>query len=273
MISNKKNVFFATIIVVALLLGCDGQSRVEASPSSGVTVNINALPIIMNVVAGVVPELNLNNGDAVLNRICRVAYGEVKPSAFRGEINQSEISKEKGGALVRLVQSDNVETYQAVCAAYMIQSAASIPDVNQYVVQKKNANGQPLIEANEEAVINLMPFRLAVARATAELYARIAVSLPEKKVQPVEIYNQKIHRLFAQSAAGYLETVRKYNIEEMKHRYQLLLLQKGKFSFKSATGYVLDINSEGVSLYLYGAPWLANGHILGVIHDVEITLE
>lgn len=265
----KKNVFI-TAIVAIFLLGCDSQSRVEASPSLGASVNINALPVIMNVVAGVVPELNLNNGDALLNRICRVAYKEVKPSVLRGELEQSTISKE--GAIAQLVQSDDVVPYQTVCAAHVIQSIMAMPDVNRYVTREKGADGQLVVKANETAVIDLMPFRLAVARATAELYARIAVNLPEKKIQSMETYNQKIHRLFAQSAAGYLDTVRKYNIEEMKHRYQLLLLQKGRFAFKSSTGYVFDLTSEGMNLYLYGAPWLANGYVFGVVHGVDITL-
>lgn len=269
----SKITIFVAAIISTLLLGCDSQPRAEATPLSRTSVRINPLPAIMNVVAGVVPDLNLNNNEVVLNHVCRVAYGEVKPAAFRDEINQLGIAKGKDGAFAQLIQSDEVKPYQTVCAAYMIQSVAAIPDVNQYVTQQKNLDGQPVVKANEEAVINLMPFKLAVARATAELYARIAVDLPGKKMQSVEMYNQKIHHLFAQFAASYLENVRTYNKEEMNHRYQLLLLQKGKFTFKSTTGYVLDITHEGMNLYLYGAPWLANGYVLGVTHGVDITLK
>ncbi|MBC6558697.1 nitrogen fixation protein NifZ [Citrobacter braakii] len=269
---SKKTVFAAAIITT-LLLGCDSQPRAEAGAPSGGPVSINPLPVIMSVVAGEVPELTPGNSEAVLNRVCQVAYGEVKLPAFREEINQSGIVKEKQGALEQLLKSDDIAPYGTICAAYMIQSVATIPDVNQYVTQQKNADGQTVSRADEAAVINLMPFRLAVARATAELYARIAADLPEKKAQSPEQYNQKIQGLFSRSAAGYLETVRKYNKEEINHRFQLLLLQKGKFTFRSSTGYVMDISTEGMNLYLYGTPWLANGYILGMTNGVAVMLK
>lgn len=270
--SLSKRTIFSAIMFSAILLGCD-YNRAEATSPSPAAVNINSLPSIMGGVAGVVPELNQNNSETVFNNVCRVAYGEIKPAEFRDEISQSGAAKGKEDAFTKLVQSNDIKPYQTVCAAYMIQSAGTIPDVNQYVTQQKDTAGQPVIKANEEAVINLMPFRLAVLRATAELYARIAVSLPEEKAQSVEIYNQKISRLFTQSAEDYLETVRKYNKEEMNNRYQLLLLQKGRFTFKSENGYVLDISPEGVNLYLYGTPWLGNGYIFGVVHHIDITLK
>lgn len=268
---SKKTVFAAAIITT-LLLGCDSQPRAEAGAPSGPPVNINPLPIIMNMVFGEVPELTPGNSEAVLNRVCQVAYGEVKPAALRDELSQSGALKEKDSAFTQLVKGDDIKPYQTICAAYIIRSVGVIPDVNQYVTQQKNAEGQLTTKADEAAVINLMPFRLAAARATAELYAKIATDLPEKKSQSTEMYSQKASSLFAQSAANYLETVRKYNKEEMSHRYQLLLLQKGKFTFKSTTGYVLDITPEGMNLYLYGTPWLAEGYILGMIHSVDITL-
>lgn len=268
----QKKIIFTIIMITSLLLGC-GDNNAEASSSPSPSVNINILPVIMDVVAGVVPEIYLNNNDGILNRVCSVAYGEIKPEVFRKEINQSGRSGEKEGVFAQLMQSDDIKRYQTVCAAYMIQSAGIIPDVNQYVTQQKNAAGETVIKADENSVISLMPFRLAVARATAELYARIAAGLPEKKGQLTEIYSRKAYNLFAESSADYLETVRKYNKEEINHKYQLLLLQKGKFMFKSSTGYIVDITQEGMNLYLYGTPWLADGHILGIIYSTEVVLK
>lgn len=262
-------------LMTTLLLGCDSDQYAEASTTSTTSVSINAMPIIMNVIAGKIPEINRGNRENVLNQVCRVAYGEIKPAALRGEINQAGLiqkNNEKADAFTQLMQDEDVVPYQVACAAYMIGSIEAIPDVNQYVSQKKDANGQPAMEANEEAVINLMPFRVAVARATTELYGKIAADLPEKKAQSMEMYNQKIHRLFSQSAASFLTTVRKYNQEEMSHHYQLLLLQKGKFIFKSSTGYLMDVSPEGVNLSLYGAPWMGSGYIMGVRHSIDITL-
>lgn len=270
---SKKHIF-ATAIITILLFGCDRQPHmgVNIYPSGG-QVSINPLPVIISVVADEVSELDLNHRDTVFSRVCRVAYGEVKPSAFREEFNRSrEADKEKLSAFSRLLQSDDITPYQTVCAAYMIKSATSIPDVNKYVTYQKNADGQTVIKSNEEAIVNLMPFRLAVVRATAELFAHIAEELPEKKAMSGEMYNQKIHRLFVQSASDYLETVRKYNKEEINNKYQLLLLQEGRFVFKSSTGYMIDITTERLSLYLYGTPWLANGYILGLIHNIDITI-
>ncbi|QIP94548.1 hypothetical protein HAP32_05176 (plasmid) [Serratia fonticola] len=279
----SKRIIFFVALVSTLLLGCDSQQRAEASTASVASVRINALPIIMGVLAGEVPEMDWGSRDKVLNQVCRVAYGEISPKAFRDDLRQAGFihndnekaqkgNEKKVNSFTRLVQSEDVKPYQTACAAYVITSTEKIPDVNLYVAQKKDAKGQPAVEINEEAVINLMPFRLAVARATAELYGKLAASLPSKGTQSMDMYNQKIHSLFAQSAGVYLDAIRKYNQEEMTHQYQLLLLQKGKFTFKSSTGYLVDYSDEGLNLYLYGTPWLANGYIMGVIHGVDIEM-
>lgn len=269
---NICSVAFATIF----LMGCDSHLKADVSTVPASSISINVLPVIVSAVFNAVPEINSDNRDAVLNGICRVAYGEIKPTALRDDLNQAGvISKDsvKDNAFTKMIQSEDIKPYQTACAAYMITSIEAIPDVNQYVSQRKDKKGQPVIEVNEEAVINLMPFRLGVARATAELYGKLAADLPDKKPLSVDIYNQKIHRLFAQSAAAFLYAVRKYNQEEMNHHYQLLLLQKDKFKFKSSTGYLMDVGFEGVSLYLYGTPWLANGYIMGVTQSIDMTLK
>ncbi|QIP94572.1 hypothetical protein [Serratia fonticola] len=275
-----KKIIFPAAIFSMVLFGCDNNQRAEASIVTAASVSINPLPIIMSLVVGEIPEISKGDRDSVLNQVCRVAYGEIKPIVFRDGIRQAGLVQEgnedaqkineKANAFTRLVQSNDVKLYQTTCAAYMIASTEVIPDVNQYVTRKKDAKGQPVIEANEEAVINLMPFRLAVARATTELYGKLAADLPEKKAQSMEMYNQKIHRLFSQYAAGYLDTVKRYNQQEMSHRYQLILLEKSKFTFKSSTGYLVDVNPQGMNVFLYGTPWLANGYIMGVVRSIDI---
>ncbi|ANC42850.1 hypothetical protein [Hafnia alvei] len=269
---NICSVAFATIF----LMGCDSHLKADVSTVPASSISINVLPVIVSAVFNAVPEINSDNRDAVLNGICRVAYGEIKPTALRDDLNQAGvISKDsvKDNAFTKMIQSEDIKPYQTACAAYMITSIETIPDVNQFVSQHKDTKGQAAIEANEGAVINLMPFRLAVARATAELYGKLAVDLSEKKAQSMEMYNQKIYRLFNQSAEGYLNNVRKYNQEEMGHRYQLLLLQKGRFTFKSTTGYLIDVSQKGMSVYLYGTPWLADGYVLGVVHKADFDMK
>ncbi|NLS55055.1 hypothetical protein [Hafnia alvei] len=271
-----KKIIFSVALITTFLFGCDMHQKADASTVTSTSFSINVLPVIINAVVNEIPEIKSERRDAVLNGICRVAYGEIKPAALRDDINQAGLTQKISGsadALTKLIQSEDVKSYQTACAAYMITSIEAIPDVNQYVSQRKDKKGQPVIEVNEEAVINLMPFRLGVARATAELYGKLAADLPDKKPLSVDIYNQKIHRLFAQSAAAFLYAVRKYNQEEMNHHYQLLLLQKDKFKFKSSTGYLMDVGFEGVSLYLYGTPWLANGYIMGVTQSIDMTLK
>ncbi|MEF9709359.1 hypothetical protein RBH39_23800 [Escherichia coli] len=265
----SKKIFKVTIISM-LLLGCEGNG--DAMAKDTVKVSINPLPVIMNVVAGKVSELNLNDSNTVLNRVCQVAYGEINLSAFKEEVNKSGSDMKKQSKFFQLVQSDDLNSYKTVCAAHIIQSVATIPDVNKYVTQEKNDDGQSVFRTNEKAVIDLMPFRLAVARATAELYARIAASLLEEKALSTEMYNQKINKLFSQAAADYLETVGKYNKEDSNHRYQLLLLRKGRFIFKSDSGYLVDINDNNMNLYSYGTPWLTGGYVLGAIHSIDTIM-
>lgn len=267
---------FSIAIITTFLLGCDNHQRVEAGMKHVTSVSINALPIIMSAVTNEISEINGDNRDAVLSSVCRVAYGEIQPAAFRDEITQAGLiqnNSAKPHSLSLLIQSDNVKPYQTACAAYIITSINTIPNINKYVNQLKDNKGQSIIEYNEKDIINLMPFRLAVARATAELYGKIAADLSDKDAHTMEVYNQKVNRLFAKSAMGYLNTVRKYNEEEMSNHYQLLLLQKGKFTFKSSTGYLMDVNSEGFFVYLYGTPWLANGYILGMTHGIDVEIK
>lgn len=272
----KKESICSVAFATMFLMGCDSHLKDDISTVSASSISINVLPVIMSAVVSELPQINSDSRDAVLNSICRVAYGEIKPTALRDDLNQAGIIKKdsvKANTFTKLIQSEDIKPYQTACAAYMITSIETIPDVNQFVSQHKDTKGQAEIEANEEAVINLMPFRLAVARATSELYGKLAVDLSEKKAQSMEMYNQKIHRLFNQSAAGYLSNVRKYNQEEMGNRYQLLLLQKGRFIFKSTTGYLMDVSQKGMGLYLYGTPWLADGYILGVNHNVYVDVK
>lgn len=149
---TKKTIF--TLIVATILLGCDSRHNAEAKPFS-VSVDMNTLPVIIRSVSEVIPELNQSNRDTVFNLVCRVAYGEVKPAILREEINKQGIIKEN--SLTQLVQSDDIKSYQTVCAAHIIQSAGTIPDVNKYVTEQKNADGQMVIKADEAAVINYNP--------------------------------------------------------------------------------------------------------------------
>ncbi|CAD5360634.1 conserved protein of unknown function (plasmid) [Enterobacter cancerogenus] len=270
----QKKFIIAAFLTSTLLSGCDSNYYTDNEVVPSTSVNI--MPVIMKAIDSKIPEINERGREDVFNLICRVAYGEIKPSSFKDEIIQAGLiqnESEHEEVFTQLMQGEDVAPYQAVCAAYMIVSIRTIPDVDQYVSHRKDAKGQSLMVANEEAVINLMPFRLAVARATTELYGKLAAELPEKKVQSIAMYNQKILRLFSQSAAGYLNTVKKYNQEEMGHHYQLILLQKGKFSFKSSTGYYMDVSPLGVNLFLYGTPWLGGGYVMGMMHSIDITIE
>lgn len=265
-----KNISLSLAIALTLLTGCDDENRfnssMEAGPESS-EVKVNALPLIISAANKIVPELNIDNSDVVFNRVCNVAYGELKIDAFKNELKQAyadKNNKDKQIVIPDALNSDDIKSYQAVCAAYVIRSSEIIPNVNQFVTEHKNGDGQNDVKADEAAVINLMPFRLAVAIATAELYARIAVDLQAKKINSIETYTQSANSLFTQYASQYLEKIQTYHKENINDKYQLLLLQKGNFLFKSNTGYVVNIDNQGLSVYWYGTPWLANGYLLGM---------
>jgi hypothetical protein len=272
---TKKIIFFTTFIAI-LLVGCDGQNKTKVSKPA-LSIKMNVQPLITEVISRTLPGLSVANRDELLNQVCKVAYGQIKPAEFVDETKNIEYVqslRDKNDIFSQMIQTGDVILYQAVCASYVLNSTKSIPDINKYIKFKKDSKGESQInEVDQTAIINLMPFRLAVARANAELYGKIAANLAEDEPQTRIFYVEKIQKLFVIYAQNYLSTVTQYKREDINHHYQLLLLQRGRFNFKSVTGYLMDVTSEGDNLYYYGVPWLANGYILGAQNIINIKVE
>src|SRR5450830_171601 len=204
----KEITFTACLFVLPLLSSCDGATSETAEKPSGAQsrwIDVPALPILQNAVMAISPTVEPQSDAWAMRHMCGLARGEL--SQF--QVNQSlvdagvDVTKapENGSVLALLMEGD-IAQRSTICGVYLVKTLLSPPiDSDFMTASEGNGNtqlSQPTRPNIDAALSNqAMMVKLAVAKATADVFALMAHELQQEPRLTVEQYTQRTQKLFS----------------------------------------------------------------------------
>lgn len=282
----------AAFLAFLNLSGCDyPEFAADSAPKSHGThrnwIDFPALPIIQNAVFSLSPTFGGERNAGLMQKICGLARGELKQAQINDFLRQNEVDVQKvpkKGAELSLLVGEDTAAQMVACAAFLSTSVVTAVDVRELTSNaipsvpamhegtpksgEKTIKEKPTLQLDPAALALVLPVKLAVARANADIYALIASELQRRPGLSVAEYRDLARQLFTKLAPVYLERIKNQMPREETH-YQLLSLDRDGFSFDSSEGTSFRFSQEGLVLRQGGVVWFGQGMVLGRVYFVK----
>lgn len=273
-------------------------------------ISIPALPIIQDAVFSLSPAFGGQRNPALMAQVCGLARGELKQEQVDAFLKQNKVDVEKlpkqGAALSLLVNGDRAGQVTA-CAAYLSTSVLSTVDASEFMTRsvpvspvhaadgkaavksgekdKDKAKGksetrdkvevarqpaEPVLQVDSAALSVVLPVKLALARANADVFALIAAELQRRPGLSVAEYRDQARQLFVRLAPVYLERI-KAQMPQAGARYRLLRLDADLFAFSSSEGSLFEFGGDGLTLRQSSVVWFGQGKLLGQEYPLRVA--
>ncbi|EPQ0972130.1 hypothetical protein NNU90_002300 [Citrobacter farmeri] len=253
--------------------------------------------IITDALSGMTPMVDGKRNEFLMQQVCGLARGELSDEQINQILTANHIEREKiaNSPLILLVNHDLL-AQQMTCAAYLATSLSQPVDVNAYFSQKPAEekvlpakagslwhswfNEQEKMDRSGE--MNLffdstrfmadMRIRLAIAKATAQLYAVVAANLATTVPLSWGEYQQRVAEIMADYAGEYIRTVKDFYLINSKLPVVVEQIQGNNYRLKLGASDRLEQSDGQTQLYLDGVMWLGEGKIFGKMARVPVTL-
>jgi len=253
-----------------------------SSAGEGVRLNLPALPIIRNAVFSLVPAFDGARDPQAMAQICGLARGELTQGQVNTFIAQRGLDPAKlprtGNPISLLVNGDKADQATA-CAAYLATSVLVAPDSSEYMKSvtvpakpaengKNNAKApaktepQTVRQLDTAALAKVLPVKLAVARANADLFALIASELQRHPGLSLGEYRSQAMQLFTRLAPVYLERI-KAQMPNQNVRFDVVRLDAGTMVFNGSDGSRFEFDGHNLRLVQNDVLWFGEGKLLG----------
>lgn len=300
-----KPLIAALLIGTAAIAGCQQEhkpsaaqpvsaTKTEAATSvptgAGVRLNLPALPIIRNAVFSLVPAFDGKRDRQIMAQVCGLARGELTQGQVNAFLGQRSIDPAKlphtGHPLSLLVSGDKAAQTTA-CAAYLATSVMLAPDASEYMknvtvtdkapADNTKAKGKPASKPEPRTVQQLdtaalgqvLPVKLAVARADADIFALIASQLQSRPGLTLGEYRQQAMQLFARLAPVYLERVKVQVPQGV--RFDMVRLDGGAMVFRGSDGSLFEFDGSNLRLTQSDVMWFGEGKLMGQEYVLNVT--
>ncbi|MBV8042593.1 hypothetical protein [Pluralibacter sp.] len=283
-----------------LFLACS-QAMSATSNFQVTTVSMPAWNIITDTLLKMTPLVNGQRDDGVMSLVCDLARGDksqqdVNEILLKKNINPQTLAR-NDGTLSLLVNQD-MPARQTACSVYLISTLFNNIDntiylqdapatskveakktevVNRGDKEGKSSSATPA-KPQVEKVFNQLRFEqdvkthIAIAQATAQLYAILAGNLERIKGESWTAYQARIKLMVAEYAPNFLSTVKVfYQMESANPITARSVTQFGYNVFDSSNHqfireqYAFLFRSRNVD-------WLGNGMIMGKHYFVELKI-
>lgn len=252
-------------------------------------VSVPAYSIITDTLFNLTPQVAGKRNTFLMQQICDLARGD----ATQQEVNQRLIQNKvdpmqlaKLGVPGMLVLKSEREERQLACAAFLATSLFQPVDMTSYYLQdkkeKEKSSWLPWRPTKEERTeksdflrdrfIHDAQVQLAVARATAQLYAVIAQNIPPQPIGDWKTRQQQITDVVKHYAPDYLNAITSFYKAEGSGALTLDYVTSNSYSVRNTFGNRLVKNSEDVELYSRGVTWFGKGMIIGKSYFVDIAI-
>lgn len=264
---------FIKTAVGGLILLTSYQAFSAATDLNVKSINVPAFNLITDTLNG----MNLINGkrnDFVMQQICGLVRGtksqnDVNAILARNNIDINSIPKE--GALVSLLVNGNKPDQTYSCASYQATSLFQPIDNSSLYDSKKNKKGKVETTLNPERFAQDVKEKMAVAQATAQLYAVIASNLPTDSNLSWADYQKSVVETVYHFSPEYLSLIERLSQSD-KASYSLGEITKSTLNVADSEGHVLQMAAGGVALSSRGVMWFGNGKILGKEYFVPVKI-
>ncbi|WP_236200967.1 hypothetical protein [Pseudomonas pseudonitroreducens] len=272
---------FITLILGSLgLAGCNEQHQAAAPKPAAVHRNwldMPALPLLQEAVLSMAPKLEDGLTAELMNQICGLARGDLSQDSVTrfvtGKGIDAGVLLHQSGPLALLVNGDK-PGQAAACAAHLVSGAFSTEDLEATMaLLPEQFDGRDIAQGqgvDKESLSILLPVRLAVARANADVFALIAAELQRRRgLNPMQIREQS-QQLFSRLAPTYLARI-KAQFPAPGTTFRVLHLRKGQLDFVSSDGASFTLHGAQINLQQNGSMWYGDGKLLGENRTLQVA--
>lgn len=256
-----------TVLLLGLfsLGGCDQGQQTRSASVQRNWLDIPALPIIQEAVFSLAPSFNGQRNPRIMEQVCGLASGELRQEQVNAFLAKQQVDPlqipTQGSPLSLLVNGDKASQTTA-CAAHLATTVLSPLDVADIMSSTQQIDSARLNE--------VLPVKVAEARANADVFALIAAELERRPGLTVSEYRQQAVVLFVRLAPTYLERV-KQQLPSANVTYKVMQLDTERFSFNSSTGAYYEYSGEGLVLRQNGIVWYGQGRLLGREYPLRVA--
>lgn len=267
-------------------------------------VSAPAYNIITDALFDLTPQLAGKRNNFLMEQICALARGETTQTDVDRRLRQQNIDIRKLkqiGELGDLVTTGTLHERQTACTAYLATSLFLNEDNRVYFknvaseaptaqpaeaersgwafwkTESKKPPSPPAVK-KESMVFNQVRFiqdarlKMAVARATAQLYAVIAQNIQASSPVSAQTYRQYIAAIVQSYAEEYLKSIETFYLGDDNKILKLENITANGYSVSNISGNRLVKNGENIQLLSRGVPWLGEGKIMGGDYFVKIAI-
>ncbi|MBU4629260.1 hypothetical protein HRJ41_17425 [Pseudomonas sp. BF61] len=246
------------------------DAKPKAVVGSARWLDVPALPIIQNAVIVMAPVLDPQRNEWVMQQICALARGDSNQAQVNQALAQEGVDVNKlplnGSPLSLLVNGDTAQR-NTLCAAYLVKTVLLPPILNDFMSPAASVEKHPELAKSAQQIDparlkRALAIKLAVAKASADIFALIAVELQQTPGLTVGQLSQRSQQLFASLAPSYLKRIRELYAPE-DTEYALAELSAQRFAFNSSNGSAFEYSRSGMTLKFNNIIWYGEGQLLG----------
>jgi len=251
------------------------------------SVNMPVANVISQALTGMTPLFEGKRNPFMMQQVCALARGDVTQEQVNQVLKDNNVVVESlsdnRSALALLVNKDLL-AQQMSCTAYLATSLFEPVSMENYLPKTPRGAEQKMAKAGAALpTIRAVTFdavrfdadmevRLAVAKATAQMYAVIAANLAGTPPLTWAQYQQRVAEIVADYAGEYLKSVAAFYTADSKSPLKSEAIQGNDFRVRNALGDMLEQHDGQSLLYSQGVKWLGEGRIFGKMDVVPVTL-
>ena len=265
------------VLSLALMAGCDGAPQTLANKEPH-GILIPALPVIQGAIMGLVPMVEGQRNDVMMQHVCAMARGESTAKQVADTLKKQGVdlstTPQQGDPLSLLVDTDTSRRATA-CAAYIATSAMVMPKTREFMIE--TVSNQPpdrhskTLHVDPQKLNTYLRVQLAVAESDADVFALIATQLAQTPGLTLEQYKQRARSLFTTLAPGYLQRVKELYASGKDTEYALREYSNTTFKFVTSSGHLFEFDYDGLNLSFNRIPWYGSGQLMGKTYWLDVA--
>lgn len=236
-------------------------------------ISVPAYNIIADSLLSIAPQPKNDTDKFLLQQMCALARGDITRQQMLRQLatrNMTLNSDAAPSSLSGILAADQPDVMKTQCATYLISQLFSDVDMTQYFITqapKSVVDGKAKAAQAEEALdqagfVQDVRTQMAVAKATAQLFALIANNL-DKKPMLWRDHQKKIQSITQVYAAEFLQAVRAFYTSQNTLTVSIDSLTRRGYRVHFSDHNQLTVDDSGLTLSSRGVLWLGEGKILG----------
>lgn len=250
-------------------------------------VGVPAYNIITDTLFNLTPLVDGKRDTFFMKQICDLARGDASQQQVDQRLRQNKMDPQQlasSGIAGMLVTQGGRADRQLACTAYLASSLflpTSMADYRQQTTtftrwlpwRSRDDDKTPGGPGFDQARFNTdARIQLALARATAQLYAVVAQNIPTRSSAEWATRQQQIAESVRHYAPEYLKSIDSFYRAESNTPLTLESATDDGYSVRNANGNRLVKTGENIELFSRGVTWLGGGKIIGRDYFVDIAI-